>query len=150
MNEATKAPWHLWVVGAVSLLWNGIGGWDYTQTQLRNREYIASMTEPMGISVDDAVAYYNAFPLWADALWAFGVWGSVAGSLLLLLRSRFAFHAFALSLVGLIGGMFYQFTNPMPGFAETATPMIFTAVIFAIILALIYYSRRMTAKGVLR
>lgn len=153
MNEAigsAKAPWHLWVVGIVSLLWNAFGGWDYTQTQLENRDYIASMTEPMGIPVDAAMAYYDSFPLWADFLWACGVWGSVAGSILLLVRSRFAFHAFVISLIGLIGGMVYQFTNPMPGLTDTATPMIFTFVIFAIILGLIYYSRRMTAAGVLR
>ncbi|WFL77956.1 hypothetical protein P7228_02500 [Altererythrobacter arenosus] len=150
MNLTPNTPWHLWVVGVLSLIWNGFGGWDYTQTQLQNREYIASMTEPMGISVDEAIAYYTAFPAWADALWALGVWGSVAGSLLLLLRNRFAFHAFVLSLVGLIGGMYYQFANPMPGLTDTTIPMVFSLVIFAIIAALIYYSKRMTARGVLR
>jgi hypothetical protein len=32
----TKTPWHLWVVGILSLLWNAFGGYDYTMTQLRD------------------------------------------------------------------------------------------------------------------
>lgn len=144
------APWHLWAVGIVSLIWNAFGGYDYTMTQLRDREYIASMVEPMGFEVDAAMAYWDGFPIWADFFWALGVWGSVAGSLLLLLRSRFAFHAFVASLVGLIGGMGYQLANPMPGLTDTAIPMIVTVVILAVIVLLIWYSRRMTGRGVLR
>lgn len=149
-ERRAEAPWHLWAVGIVSLLWNGFGAYDYTMTQLRDREYIASMVEPMGFDVDTAMAYWDGFPVWADFFWALGVWGSVAGSVLLLLRSRFAFHAFVASLIGLIGGMGYQLANPMPGLTDTAIPMVFTAVILAVILALIWYSRRMTAQGVLR
>lgn len=148
--ERAEAPWHLWVVGIVSLLWNGFGGYDYTMTQLRDRDYLASMVEPMGMEVDAALAYYDSFPLWADAFWALGVWGSVAGSLLLLLRSRYAVHAFAVSLAGLIGGMTYQFSNPMPGMTDSTILLIFTAVILAAIVLLIWYARRMTARGVLR
>lgn len=148
--ERTSAPWHLWVVGVVSLLWNGFGGYDYTMTQLRDRDYMASMVEPFGMTADSALAYYDSFPLWADAFWALGVWGSVAGSVLLLLRSRYAFHAFVASLVGLIGGMFYQFTNPMPGLSDMTIPLVFTGVIFAAVALLIWYSKAMTARGVLR
>ena len=148
--ERAAAPWHLWVVGIVSLLWNGFGGYDYTMTQLRDRDYMASMVEPFGMTADSALAYYEAFPLWADLFWALGVWGSVAGSVLLLLRSRYAVHAFVVSLIGLIGGMTYQFTNPMPGITDMTIPLVFTAVIFAAIVLLIWYSRAMTARGVLR
>src|SRR3546814_16804363 len=94
MTEANKAPWHLWMVGVLSLLWNARGGYDYTMTQMHNRAYIEAAMGPMGLSYDDAVAFIDSFPLWADALWALGVWGSVAGSVLVLLRSRCALPAF--------------------------------------------------------
>ena len=29
MADGMKTPWHLWVVGVVSLLWNGFGGYDF-------------------------------------------------------------------------------------------------------------------------
>ena len=27
-------PWHLWVVGVLTLLWNSVGGFSYTMTRL--------------------------------------------------------------------------------------------------------------------
>lgn len=150
MNTSVKTPWHLWVVGFLSLLWNGFGAYDYLMSRTENREYLASMMEPSGVTVDDAIAYMNAMPLWANIAWGLGVWGAVAGSVLLLLRSRFAFHAFVVSLIGLVLGAVHQLTNPMPGMTDTTTPLVFTLVIFAITLFLLWYSRRMTATGVLR
>ena len=48
----------------------------------------------------DQLAYYNSLPAWLTAFWALGVWGGLAGSLLLLARSRHAVLAFALSVLG--------------------------------------------------
>ena len=145
-----KTPRHLWVVGAVSLLWNGFGAYDYLMSKAADRDYLASMMEPSGVAVDDAIAYIDAMPLWADIAWGLGVWGAVAGSVLLLLRSRFALYGFAASLVGLVLGTVHQVTNPIPGMTDTTTPVVFTVVIFVITLALLYYTRRQTANGVLR
>ena len=134
----------------MSLLWNGFGAYDYLMSKTENREYLAGMMEPTGVTVDAAVAYMQAMPLWANIAWGLGVWGAVAGSVLLLLRKRYAYHAFMASLVGLVFGMIHQWTNPMEGMTDTTTPLIFSVVIFAITLFLLCYSRRMTAAGVLR
>lgn len=149
MDATAKAPAHLWVVGLLSLVWNGFGAYDYFMSKTENREYLAGMMEPTGVTVDAAIEYINAMPLWANIGWGLGVWGAVAGSVLLLMRKRHAFHAFVASLIGLVLGMLHQWTNPMPGMTDTTTPMIFTLVIFAITLFLLWYSRRMTASGVL-
>lgn len=145
-----QAPWHLWVVGILGLLWNGFGGYDYYMSQTANEEHIAAMTEPFGFEAEVATQYFASFPLWADAAWALGVWGSIAGSLLLLLRSRFAFHAFAASIIGLVLAMFYQFGNPIPGLTDSAMTMVFTVCIVILILLQTWYAKRMTARGVLR
>ena len=97
---AGGVPWHFWLVAIVSLLWNGFGGYDYTMTQLRDPGYFAMMSEQMHASVAELKAFFDSFPAWASALWAIGVWGSVAGSILLLMRSRHATTAFLVSLVG--------------------------------------------------
>jgi hypothetical protein len=39
-------------------------------------------------------------PAWMTGVWAIGVWGALAGSVLLLLRSKWAVHVFAASLAG--------------------------------------------------
>lgn len=33
--SARKAPWHLWFVGVLSVLWNGFGCFDFTATAAR-------------------------------------------------------------------------------------------------------------------
>ena len=150
METATKTPWHLWVIGIIATIWNAGGAYDYTMTQTRNMDYLTMGAENAGVPVEVMVDYYTNFPAWADALWAFGVWGALAGSLLLLFRSRFAFHAFVVSLIGLVGTTIYTASADMP--EELATPMlwIFSAAIWISIILLAWYSKRMTAAGVLR
>ncbi len=136
-------PWHLWVVGIIATLWNSGGAFDYTMTQSRNESYMSAFTP-------EQLDYFYAFPAWADAVWALGVWGAVIGSLLLLLRSRHAVAAFVISFIGLIGSSIYQMTADMPASLNTPAILIFTAVIWLSIILLIWYARMMTAKGVLR
>jgi hypothetical protein len=58
MNQVTasRVPLHLWIVGVLSLLWHMVGALDFVLTKLQNRDYIASMTESMGIDADTAIA----------------------------------------------------------------------------------------------
>ena len=143
-----KTPWHLWGVGVLSLIWNAFGAWDYTQTQLGNREYIASMMEPMGIDTDAAIAYFSEFPVWLDAAWALGVWGALLGSVLLILRKRLAFMAFMVSLFGLVVGTFHGMANPMPGQEPGAAgPILFSVVLWAVAIGLLLYSRAMIRRN---
>ena len=93
---SNKTPWHLWAVGVVSLAWNAFGANNYLQTQLGNLAYVEGMVAGTGVSAAEALAHYAAYPAWVHAAWALGVWGGVLGSLLLLLRQRFAVWFFAL------------------------------------------------------
>lgn len=150
MTEGTKAPWHLWVIGIVALLWNGGGAYDYTMTQTRNMEYLTLAAENAGVPLDVILGYYTEFPAWADAVWALGVWGAVAGSILLLIRNRLALHAYIISIVGLLGTTIFTYTSDMPDELNSSFTWIFSAVIWVITLGLTYYAKRMTDAGVLR
>lgn len=150
MNTATKAPWHLWVLGILGLLWFAGGANDYIQTQTRNEEYLGMMAESVGVPLETIIGYYTNFPVWADALWAIGVWGAVLGALLLLLRRRWAFHAFIASIIGLIGTTIYTYTFDMPAELNSSFSLIFTVVIWVSVIGFAYYAKRMTAAGVLR
>lgn len=147
---AAAAPWHLWVVGVLALLFTLYGGYDYYMSQIGDRAYIAAAVEPFGIDADVAVEYFSTFPLWADVFWALGVWSAVAGSVLLLLRSRFAFPAYVLSLVGLVVSNAYSYSNPIPGMTDSAMTLVVVAVVVIVMVLLTIYARRMVAKGVLR
>ena len=152
MDKHLKArtPWHLWVVGIVSLAWNAFGANDYLQTQLGNLAYFESMMDGIEATPQQALAYFQSYPAWVHGAWAVGVWGAVLGSLLLLLRTRFAVHAFALSLLGLATTTVYQMVVGQPDWVQNATTTIITIVIWSIATFLLIYAASMRSKGVLR
>ena len=140
---AGRLPWHLWAVGLVSLLWNGFGGYDFSMSMTRNADYLANFPPEM-------IALLDSFPVWAEAVWAVGVWGSVLGSLLLLARSHWAATAVLLSLAGALVSLAYQLTLDVPpALGETST-VIMPFVILVVILLQWLYARRMAAARVLR
>lgn len=142
VDTGRRSPWHFWLVAALAVLWNGFGGYDYTMSHLQGETYYRQM----GMS-DAVIAYMETYPAWMHAVWAVGVWGSVAGSILLVLRSRWAFHAFAVSVLGAIGSVAY--TAASPGAAE-AMGLAMPLVIVAGCLFFIWYAWTMTKRGVLR
>lgn len=148
-TERAATPTSFWIVAALSLIWNAIGANDYLQVHLRNLAYLESMAQGMGLTAEQLVAHYAASPWWLDAFWALGVWGSVAGSLLLLLRSRHAMKAFLVSLVGIIVVTAMGFVEPPPGTRDMTVAIVFTVILFAVIFGLIAYTRRMMARRVI-
>lgn len=140
---AVKTPWHLWVVGIVSLLWNAGGASDYTMTQMQYEPYMSQFTP-------EQLEYFYGFPAWMDSVWALGVWGAMAGSLLLLFRSRFAVHAFSIALFGLIVASVYNY-GLSNGLKVSGTGgAVFAVVIFIVSVILLVYARTMANRGVLR
>lgn len=138
-----KTPWWFWVIAIISLLWNFVGALDYTMTHLRVESYLAAFTE-------EQKAYFFGYPAWAVACWALGVWGSFAGSLLLLLRSKWAVQSFAISVIGLIGATIYQMTADIPGSLNTASAWAFSAVIWIATIGLLWFAMRMRGRSILR
>lgn len=151
MNDAVEArtPAHLWIIGGLATLWNAFGCYDYVMTRMRNTDYLASMMPT--VDPQATLAWVDAFPIWAQFGWGLGVWGGLAGGLLLLLRSRWAVWALGLSLLGAVLGLGYQIAiaPPLPG-AEGMMFEVMPYVIILIALALFLYARAQAAKGVLR
>jgi len=144
-QAAPATPWHLWIVAILSLIWNAGGGYDFVMTNIRDVDYLDAVG--VGAGVMQAI---DAMPVWAMVAWAVGVWGAVAGSLLLLMRSRFALHAFAASLVGLAGSTAYQLGADLPDEMTTPGVIAMTLAIWAAAVLLFVYARRMEMRGVLR
>ena len=136
MTNGTKAPTTYWVVAVLGLLWNCIGAYLYIQARLNPEVVMAGAPQEMQ-------EYVANMPLWANIGYGLGVWGSVAGSVLMLLRSRHAITAFLVSLVGAAVSYLGQF---MAGVLEPALPI----MIMAIIALLWSYCRRAAAQGLLK
>lgn len=137
-----SAPWHFWVVAVVSMFWNSYGGYDYTMSHLSGEAYYRQMGMTEG-----QITYMAAYPSWMHAVWAVGVWGSVVGAVLLLLRSRWAFHAFVMSTLGALGALIY--TAIVNNGAQTMG-VIMPVVIVVVCLIFVWFARMMTKRGILR
>ncbi len=140
LNRRAKAPWHLWLVGIATLLFNAMGVFSYTMTKL-------GKLADLGMTPEQ-IAFMESYPAWASALWALGVWGAFAGSVLLLLRMRWAVPAMLVALLGLIGTTAYNY-----GMADVPASMQAPALdvaIWVVTLFLLYYSRRMVKAGALK
>ena len=144
MSEwAVKTPKHLWVVGIVAVLWNAMGAFDYSATQLRLEFYMSGFTP-------EQLAYFYAFPSWAVGAWAIAVWSSLLGSLALLLRKSSAVWLFGLAIAGMALTTLYNFVLSDGVSMMGVGSLIFTGVIWFIALALFFYARAMAKRGVLR
>ncbi|MEM8536702.1 MAG: hypothetical protein AAGF56_02455 [Pseudomonadota bacterium] len=140
-----KAPVHLWIIGVLSLFWNAGGAADHIMTVTDNAAYLAQQPAARLSLLAEA-------PGWFSITWAVGVWFSIIGSALLLLRSRFAGSAFALSLLGLIGSSVYTYGIAGGGSMVAAAgvgAIVFSVAIPLILVGLWVYARAMTRRGVL-
>lgn len=142
VSNPVKTPMHLWIVGLVSLLWNAMGAFDYSATELRLEFYMSQFTQQQ-------LDYFYGFPAWVIAAWAIAVWGSLLGSVGLLLRKRWAVWMFGLAIAGLAITTLYNLSsNGFELMGDGAA--VFTAVIWIIAVLLLFYSLRMAGRGVLR
>lgn len=138
-----RTPWHLWVVGALSLLWNAVGAFDYLMTQTRNEGYMSSFTP-------EQLEYFYGFPSWVVAFWALAVWGGVLGSVLLLLRKKLAVGVFLVSFVSMVVTTIHNFVLSN-GLEVIGDPfdLVFSGLIFVFALLLYLYAKAMSNRGVL-
>ena len=142
-KPAGKAPWHLWVTGVAGLLWNSMGALDYVMTATRNVSYMSSFTP-------EQLAFFYSLPAWTLVTWALGVWGGVAGAILLLLRKGIAVWVFLVSLLGMLLTTLHNYflSNAMEVIGDPFS-LLFTLFIFLIALGLFLYSRAMLARKVI-
>jgi hypothetical protein len=148
MQQAVSArtPAHLWIVGILSLLWNCFGAYDYTMSHMRNMDYLGKMGDP-----NVMLAYMDSMPMYAKFGWGLGVWAALLGSVFLLMRSRYAVHAFALSVIGMLLSFGGQYLGPTPPAAMTQGMAKYVPIfIIALGLAQLWYAWRERGEGVLR
>jgi hypothetical protein len=140
IGSRAATPWHLWLVGVVTLLFNAMGIVSYMTTKL-------GMLAEMGLNANQ-IAFMNSYPAWISGFWALGVWGAFAGSVLLLARSKWAVGAMVVAMIGLIGttiGNYAVIDVP----ADMQAPALDVAI-WVVTLFLLFYARAMAKAGVLR
>lgn len=140
--DRLNPPRSFWIIAWASLLWNLIGVLNYLYSVTLSADTIAAMDEAQR-------AMYADVPVLVTSFYAFAVFGGILGSLLLLLRKALSVTFFLVSLVAIVLQMgFGLFLTPMletQGFAALVLPL----VILACAGFLLWYSRRVTAQGLL-
>ena len=139
-----RAPWHLWVVGVLAVLWNFMGAYDYLMTQTQNEAYMSNFSP-------EQLEFFYGFPSWVVAFWAIAVWGGVVGAVLLLLRKKMAAGVLLVSFLSMVVTTIHNFGlsngfEVMGGAFELA----FSGAIFVVALLLYLYAKAANNRGVLR
>ena len=134
-----KAPWHLRVIGVLSLLWNAAGAYTI----------IAAQAGRMPMSAEEA-AYYSAQPAWFVTVTDVALVSAVAGALALLLRSRWAVQLFALSIICIAVTALYDFAAGTSRALESTGAMIAALLIWLIALLQLWYAVAMRGRRILR
>ena len=146
MTDApVKAPWHLWLVGAVAVLFNSIGVFDFVMSLAQGAKYQASA----GMTPDQ-IAHYQQMPGWMTVVWAIGVFGAFLASILLLLRKRQAGLVFMLSLAAFLVSLLYTYVLTNGGAVMGPQMAIMSAIIAGLLAFFGGYAQFMTLRGVLR
>lgn len=144
-NTTARAPWHLWLVGVIAVLFNAIGVFDFVMAMAQGAEYMASA----GMTPQQ-IAHYENMPVWMTAVWAIGVWGAFLASILLLLRRKLAFPIFVLSLAAFLVSLLYTYVLTDGGAIMGRQMAVTSAVIAILLLFFSWYAHAMGKRGVLR
>ena len=137
---ATRTPWHLWVVGILSLAWNASGAWVFVQAQ-------------SGAAMDmDAteIAYYAAQEPWFVAVTDVAFGAAILAALALLLRSRWAVTLYALSVAAIVVTSAYDIVQGTALLLHDQGWLILSCVTTGLAVLQWAYAFAMRKRGVLR
>ena len=150
-----KTPWHIWVVGVLSLLWNSMGALDYVATQYSVETYLEGFTP-------EQLDYFNSFPAWtvaalaiaawAIAVWAIAVWAAVLASVLILMRRAWAVPVMQISFAAMVIVTLQNYVLAEVTMADVVGPgaAAFAALIFVVTALLVWYVMVQRRAGRLR
>lgn len=145
MNDmpAPRPPIHFWVIAVVALLWNAVGAFDFLATQIQLESYMSAFSQ-------EQLAYSYGIPTWAVITWGIATVSALFGSIAMLVRLRRAYELFIVSLLGIVFTSIHSFVLSDGAQIMGTGGVIFSGVIVAIGIFLIFYNRAMLQRGVLR
>jgi hypothetical protein len=135
-----KAPWHLWVIAVVALLWNAAGAYTIMMAQAGKLLDL----EP------GEVAYYAAQPTWFIVATDVALVAAIAAAVTLLLRRRIAAWLFALSLGAIFVTNGYELAAATSRVFVSRAALVVTVLIVVIAIVELVYAWAMRRRGVLR
>lgn len=142
-NIIASTPRWFWAVSAIALLWNLMGVGAYIGMTMMTPEMAVE-----GYGQDFADIFVSK-PAWAVGAFAIAVFSGLFGAAALLLRRTWATLLFIVSLIGII---IHNVWGVMAGTLSVIGTFdkIMTVTVIVISVFLIWFARKMTARGILR
>jgi len=131
----TKPPIWFWIISIIGLLWNLMGVKAYLDDAYGKEEVMAAFNEAQR-------AIFEAQPTWLTAAYALAVFCGALGCIALLLRKKWAWPLFLISLIAVLARTSYYFfmTNTTEVF-DVVTGTILPIMVIVIAGLLLIYSK---------
>ena len=139
------APWHLWCVGLLMLVWNAMSCFSHVMTLTQNTAYFRAT----GVTPEIA-ACFEALPAWYVVAWTVGVWGGVLAAVGLLMRKSWAVWWFVVSQVAMAVNSVATLLNSEAHRVLGRVGSIGAIAVIALGAFVVLYSMAMKRRGVLR
>jgi nitrate/nitrite transporter NarK len=136
----TKSPKWFMIVAVVALIWNLIGVMVYIMQVTMSPEVLNQMPETERLM-------YENIPEWVTSVFAIAVFGGALGSLVLILKKKFATTLFVISLIAVLFQMYYTYF--VSDFTEISdSPNVVMSVLVVVIaISLTLFSRNAQKKN---
>ena len=137
-----RKPWLIRGISLFGIAWNAYGIQQFTASLGKGSN---SMMDYAGMTAEQAMVM-NTLPIWMTVAFAAGVFGGLAGSILLFLRKKQAEPVFHISLVSYIGLYIGDIVN---GVFEALgmQQVIILSTVVAIASGFSFISRRLNHEG---
>jgi hypothetical protein len=142
---AGLAPWHLWFVGLLLLVWNAMSCFSHVMTLMQNAAYFRAT----GVTPEIA-AYFAALPAWYVVTWTIGVWGGLLAAVGLLMRKSWAVWWLAASQLAMAVNSVATLLNPDAYEVLGNVGSIGAIAVIALGAFVVLYSMALKRRGVLR
>ena len=139
------APWHLWCVGLLMLVWNAMSCYSHVMTLTQNAAYFRAM----GMT-PEIVAYFAAVPAWYVVAWTIGVWGGALASVGLLMRKSWAVWWIVASQLAMAVNSVATLLNSEAHEVLGKVGSIMAIAVITLGAFVVLYSMAMKRRGVLR
>lgn len=143
MTETKKPTALFWVIAIVALVWNIFGVLAYLGQALMTEETLKMLPTA-------EQELYAATPSWVTAAFAIAVWFGLLGAIALLIKKRFAYPLFLLSLLGVIGQQVYSYflSDTLEVYGNQA--IIMPVIVLILSIVFVWYSKKSIQEGILK
>ncbi len=139
-TSVNKPPIWFWIVSVIALIWNGLGVHGYLSQAYNTSAYTDAYTA-------EQLDVMNNLPSWYIGLFATAVFSGALGSLLLLLKKKFAYILLVLSFLTATTQMVYfLFFADLKG-VDFSANQIMAYIVIAFAAFLVWFSNSSKSKG---